>query len=119
MIELGKKFKVNIQDCYTLVQEYYKEEFGMILPYYYRDLRSFLKGNNLFINHFDKEGFYPVPIPEKHDVILFKMIAEIPDHVGIYIGEQYFIHHLIHTVSRKELYDGYYMDKTVMFLRRK
>lgn len=119
MIELGKKFKSGEQDCYTLGQEYFKEEFGIILPDFSRDLRSFLNNNNLFINNFKSLGFYKVSNIKKHDVILFQIVANIPDHIGIYIGDQYFIHHLVHNPSRKELYNGYYIDKTVMLLRRK
>jgi cell wall-associated NlpC family hydrolase len=118
MIELGKKFRFGTQDCYTLAQEYYKEEFGLVLPNFERDSRVFFQGNNLFIDNFEKVGFKQVFDLQKHDAILFQIAANIPDHVGIYIGDQYFIHHLIHSPSRKELYGGDYIDKTVMWLRK-
>ena len=120
MIDLGKKYKADIQDCYTLLQEYYLYEFDMKLPDVHRGIKDIRNGDALYLDNFADFGFHEVPISEikKHDAILFTFFSGTPDHAGIYIGEQMFVHHPIHSMSKIELYDGYFIDKTSLVVRR-
>ncbi len=88
---IGKAFEFNKSDCYTLVREYYKDKFNIHLPDFNRSSKwsesinindEFLKQNLLTEN--DKL--------EKGNIIVFQF-SKHPDHFGIYLENNLFLHH--------------------------
>mgnify|MGYP003306128547 FL=1 len=59
-------------------------------------------GLNYFDDLFEKFGFKEVQDPKIGDGILFKVYCNVPNHCGIYLGEDVFLHHAINRISCRE-----------------
>lgn len=105
---IDKNFIINESDCLSIVEDYYKEEFGIDIYHYERrsgwdkNYEEFIKDKlnqfNLsenFDNFFEKENFIKIQGIEnakKHDIIAFKYLDNYPSHFGIYLGQDYILH---------------------------
>lgn len=117
---LGRPFVYGVHDCYTLVVDYYRVELGIRLRHYVRDDRFgwWKDGKNLYMERFAESGFMPVDQPAKGDVILMQIDGSpVPNHIGVYLGGNLFMHHLVRQLSRRDVLDGYWQKHAVMFLR--
>ena len=65
----------HVYDCYSFVKDFYEQEFGIVLNDYVREENFFDKGQELYLDNFEKEGFSEVALSEiKYgDLILFKL----------------------------------------------
>lgn len=134
---LGRNYFHSIQDCYTIVKDYYARELNITLNDYERkDLWWEDEANeSLYYNNFKNEGFVEVhDSPKKHDVILFTLGKTFHvNHAGIYledgkltseeapevIGNTLFLHHPFKRLARREIYGSYWSDRTSFVLRHK
>ena len=116
---VGREFVFGVVDCYTLCRDWYKREFGLDLNDYDRRDRFWLKGENLYLDNFAKEGFYPVPLEELQygDAILMQLESPLPNHAAIYLGDQLILHHLQGRLSSRDIFGGYYLKSTARCLR--
>ena len=62
---------------------------------------------NRGLNYFSEErmnewNFKKVDSPENNDILLFQVIADVPDHCGVYIGNNIFFHHANNRLSCRE-----------------
>ena len=59
------------------------------------------------LNYFTEEnintwGLVKVDSPKKNDVLVFQVKADVPDHCGIYLGNDVFFHHAENRLSCRE-----------------
>ena len=47
-------------------------------------------------------GGVKVDTPQKNDVLIFKVKADVPDHCGVYLGNDIFFHHAENRLSCRE-----------------
>ena len=88
----------------------FSKVFDCFNPYHHKALKGLsnhyqeklYKGLNYFDDLFDAFGFYEVEEPQEHDVILFNVMCEIPNHCGVYVGEDIFLHHAVDRLSCRE-----------------
>ena len=99
---LGRDYEFGKNDCWSLVRAYYKEKLNIDLPTLKFEDDWWDKGLNYFDDLFDVFGFYEVEEPQEHDVILFNVMCEIPNHCGVYVGEDIFLHHAVDRLSCRE-----------------
>ena len=105
---LGRDYKFGTNDCYSLVRDYYKENLDITLPTIKFEDDWWLKGLNYFDDLVEPFGFVDVEQPEKHDMIIFQVFCEVPNHCGVYLGEDIFLHHAVNRLScRESLYSGW------------
>lgn len=91
---VNRPFIHGIFDCYTLIRDYYRREFGKLLPSNnQRTYGWWNSGENLYIEGAPDYGFEQVNSIRKHDVILMKFTS-MPSHAGIYMGEGNILHHV-------------------------
>jgi proteasome lid subunit RPN8/RPN11 len=88
----GKDFVIGEQDCYSIIQQFYKNEYQIELGDYSRD-ENWRKSNpNIYLDNYKKEGFKDVfGQPKRGDVIIFKFKTPA-DHTAIYLGENFILH---------------------------
>lgn len=104
---LGRDYSFGKHDCYSLVRDYYSE-LDIILPSIPFEDNWWLKGLNYFDDLFDAFGFVEVEQPQKHDGIIFQIYGEVPNHCGVYLEEDIFMHHAVNRLScRESLYSGW------------
>lgn len=78
-------------DCWGLAVLYYKEEFGIDLPLF---TDSYSLQDNARLQELisiKKEAWHRVAKPKVGDLVLFKVLGS-ETHIGIYIGENKFLH---------------------------
>lgn len=117
----GREYCWGTMDCYTFVQDYYKQEYGIILKDYDREENFWEKGQELYLNHFASEGFYPIEFADVKpgDAVIMNIGSDVANHSAIYLGDDLIGHHLWHRLSSRDLYGGYYRKHTRLFVRHK
>jgi hypothetical protein len=78
-------------DCWGLVRLFYKQEYAIDLPSYTEEYAGAYDTRILEMMAQYKNNWSQVQTPEIGSVIVFNILGE-PFHVGIYVGEDKFIH---------------------------
>lgn len=94
---IGRNYLFNIHDCYTLCRDYYIIEKGLDVMNPPKSANWYEENPLLLENCFAEANFTPLregEIPEEGDVIAFAIGSRFASHLGIYIGNDRFIHHL-------------------------
>lgn len=111
---LGRQFVHGHTDCYTLFRDFYRLS-GKEFPNFERDDYWWEDGFNLYMDHMEEQGFErltDVKELQVGDVILIQVGADVPNHAAIYIGDQMVLHHSPRRLSKRDLYDGYWLKHT-------
>lgn len=121
---VGREFSHGIVDCYTLWKDFYKKEFGIEMSEYDRRDDWWHKGQNLYVDNFEKEGMREVEGELQYgDIILMNLDSPVPNHCAVYIGDHQIFHHVQGRLSSKDVYgessSGYYVKATAKILRHK
>lgn len=117
---IGRSWCHGVLDCYSLIEDYYRRELKIILPHIDRDPEWWLKGQNLYIDNLAKAGFLSLPLdskPQKHDLILMQVKSPVINHGGIYLGDEWFLHHIGRQLSRRDRLGGFWLKHTVKIAR--
>ena len=118
----GKKFIDGSADCYGLIREFYKNEFGIELKDYARYYGWWEEGKNLYMDNFRNEGFYLLDDTEESqygDVFLIALGCSVASHGAIYVGENKILHHVQDRLSSIDRYMGVFRNCTLARLRHK
>lgn len=118
---LERPYVFGVLDCYTLVRDYYKREFGVKLKDVFRIENWWTKGYNLFEDSYKDVGFVDVQGDEFRvgDLLFLQIETDTPNHCAIYIGDDTILHHLYGRLSSTDVYSGYYRKHTSYHLRHK
>lgn len=116
---LGVPFTHGVHDCYSLVQRYYWQTLGIVLPDFVHDEKWWEKGQNLYLENFEKAGFVRVDDLREHDVILMKLASPVPNHAAVYVGNNQIAQHIMNRLSSRDVYGGWYQKITFCFVRHR
>jgi cell wall-associated NlpC family hydrolase len=116
---LGRPYVYGLLDCWALVRDYYAQTLGIDLPDFPRPADPDHWDRDWFAELADEGGFRVVEEPRLHDLILMGIQAPFPNHLGIYLGDQVFLHHRVDRLSGRELYGGLWLKATRRFYRHK
>jgi proteasome lid subunit RPN8/RPN11 len=116
---MERSFHYGVLDCYTLIQDYYRRVCGIVLPDFEHQEHFWETGVPLYEDNFAKAGFVPVDEMQQHDVLLMMVGARVANHGAVYVGDNLILHHLMHRLSGKDVYGGYWQKVTVRVLRHK
>ena len=112
----------HVYDCYSFIKDFYKQEFDIFLNDYVREENFFDKGQELYLDNFEKEGFHEVPLTsiKYGDILLFKLAnSDVTSHAGVYMDNNIFAHHLNGRRSKKDLLGRFYKDRISKVIRHK
>lgn len=99
----GRTYEWEKADCFTLVTDYYKQELGLIIPRRPYEKEWWKQGIDYMSTIPQEYGFIPVEGSlKKHDLLLFNVQSDIPNHIGVYTGGDKFIHHAVGRLSCEE-----------------
>jgi proteasome lid subunit RPN8/RPN11 len=102
---IGRQFLHGIQDCYSLIRDWYQLERGIVLREYPRDNEWWVKGENLYELFFRDAGFHVIPNDpnsiQSGDVFLSKVRSPVENHGGLYVGGGKVIHHVGGHISQE------------------
>ena len=117
---IGRQWVWGVTDCWSLVRDWYAEEFGIELRDWPRPaaMQTFTEDPQ-FDRCWEETGFVEVPMEEiQHgDAILMSIENHGLNHVGVYADHQMLLHHLRGRLSSRDIYGGYYLKSTGRILR--
>ncbi len=88
---IGRNYIHGIQDCYSIVRDFYERELGIHLPDYEREDAWWesKESKSLYLDNFEKEGFIEVSDMQYGDVLLCRVgRTEHVNHAVIWLGDQ-------------------------------
>lgn len=117
----GRFYVAGVQDCYTLVRDYYKAEYGTLLKDFYRNDKWW--DNDLDVlntDNFKDAGFGEVSLEEilPGDVVVMQF-GKCNDHLAIYTGNSKILHHCYNRLSCEDVYGGMWLKHTTSIQRYK
>jgi len=116
---VGREFSHGIVDCYSLVRDFYKREFNLILNDYSRRDQWWYQGENMYLDNFAKEGFKEIDLENVGygDLFLMQLESPVPNHAAIYLNDGIVLHHVQGRLSSRDVYGGYYQKVTAKVLK--
>lgn len=100
---IGREYKFGVTDCFEAMRDWLASE-NIHIPS--RDLFEddwWEKGLNYFTEENIKNwNHIKVETPQKNDVLIFEIGAEVPNHCGVYLGNDVFFHHAVNRLSCRE-----------------
>ena len=117
----GREYVWHVYDCGSFIIDFYKQEFDIQLPDFYRPERFWEKGIEMYLNVYEKAGFIEVGLKDIQygDVLLMTLGTTVACHAAVYLGNNVIGHHLNKRLSSRDIYGKWYMDRTVKCLRHR
>jgi proteasome lid subunit RPN8/RPN11 len=118
-----RPFLYGILDCYSIVRDFYKREFSIELPNFYRAHDWWEKGQDMYRDLFPKHGFVRLANladVQRGDILLTYIRSTVPNHAAIYLGDGLILHHPPMRSSIVEPFvvgNGFYATQTFCALR--
>lgn len=85
---LNRNFEINKNDCFSLIRDFYKNEFKIYINNYERNDKWYLENPDIIKNNYMNEGFVTVEDYKEGDILVFKNA-----HFGIYLEGDLLLHH--------------------------
>lgn len=102
----GRPYVFGVFDCYALVCDYYRREFGVTLDPLpqCRVAEWWKQGHDFFGENFATQGFSEVSDGtwKRGDLLLFANDSSVPNHIAISVTGDIILHHVIGRLSRQE-----------------
>ena len=107
----GREWRWASQNCYTLIKDFYKQEFGITLDHFFNAHPTCWEddGWRAYLDNIENQGFKRVEDAKYGDVILMKIgRAYSANHGAIRLqpSSNEMLHHMAEKVSRVELLDN-------------
>jgi proteasome lid subunit RPN8/RPN11 len=120
---IGRPFVHGILDCYALCRDWYKRELNIDLPNDEREDDWWNKGQNLYLDGFEKNGFVSIGTDvrklQRGDGILMQILSTTTNHAAIYLGGGKILHHVHGHLSGMTTFGGYWLKNSTYFLRHR
>jgi len=115
----NRQYVMGQSDCYGLAREWYWRELGILLPTFQADRQLMLSGNfDAFDTHPATGDWERVITPRPGDAVLFKFgDAKSPNHCGVMLEDDWFLHHFYDRLSTIERLDGVWRANISEFRR--
>jgi len=100
---IGREYEFGVKDCFEAARDWLAKENISIPKREPFEDDWWKKGLNYFSEERMNEwNFKKVEIPQKNDVLLFQIQSDVPNHCGIYLGNNIFFHHAEQRLSCRE-----------------
>lgn len=120
---IGIKFQHGIHDCYSIIRDFYIQNFGIELPNYARPNGWWNEGLDLYKDRYFKNGFRPLDVhPSEYqpgDVFLMSIMSPATNHGAVLVDRGRILHHFTNRLSTVEPYKGIWRNTTTAVLRHK
>ena len=123
---LGLPYDEGNQDCYGLCRNFYQKLYGLDLPNYARGSDFGAAGVDLVPAFLSDAGFEVVQTSTDYLEIGDGLLLSVParglpmgvvNHVGVFVGNHAFLHHMKDQLSCEDHYDHSWKRRTVGVLR--
>ena len=113
---VGREYEFGERDCFEAMRDYLKSKNIEIPPRVPFEDNWWDKNIDYFSDQIiEKWGGKKVSMEEvqKNDVLIFKVKHDVPDHCGVYIGDNNFFHHAENRLSCREPLNKFWMKALV------
>lgn len=116
---VGREWSHGVLDCYSLIRDWFAQERAIQLPDFARQDGWWMRGQNLYVDHFQEAGFREVPAQAimPGDVILMRLASPVTNHGAVYLGDNRIIHHVQTRLSCRDIYSEFWRQRTTHVLR--
>lgn len=120
---LGRKYELGFTDCYSLVRGFYQAMYGIHLPNYARPEGYALNPELSIFSRILANPDFVSDSPKgqdrlrEGDVLIFRVASDQMNHLGVYVGNGLFIHHLHNGVSREDNLDQKWYRRILLVAR--
>jgi proteasome lid subunit RPN8/RPN11 len=118
---IGRQWVWGVSDCWTLVRDWYAEQFALHLPDWERpEVMQQFNEDPMFDRCWGEAGFVEVDVERLQvgDALLMSLDgARGLNHVAVYVGDQMILHHIRGRLSSRDLLGSYYLKNTGRALR--
>lgn len=118
---LNLPYVEGFQDCYETARRYYCSRYDLILRPYARPTDWHTNGMNVIVDNFLAEGFEIADVGKNQlqigDGLLFRIRSEVVNHIGVYVGNNFFLHHLYKRSSEESALQSMWFRKLVYIVR--
>ena len=87
----GREYKFGVQDCFEAVRDYYMSTGLVVNPRLAFEDNWWTKNLDYFTDYINE-----------NDMLLFNVYSMVPNHCGVYIGNDLFYHHAANRLSCRE-----------------
>lgn len=118
----GRLFVWGVADCLALVQDFYRENFGIPIRDYARPTHWSSDKIDLMRMIYPREGFdiitdwKPAQL-RPGDVLAIMLNESNPNHLAVYVGDDTIVHHLYGRMSNVEPLRGFWRNQASFILR--
>lgn len=106
---LGKNYEEITNDCLTLVSDFYNDIFGVKFPEYARPEDFFDPRLNMIQKVALDLGLSSRNLSrlflQDGDILVFRCASDVANHVGVYVGNDLFIHQMVDSKGREDPLD--------------
>lgn len=97
----GRQFIFGVNDCYSLVRDWFRLERGIVLPNFVREPDWWVSGLDLYGDNFEAAGFVEIRREEVRvgDACLMQIRSPVLNHAAVITGPNQILHHLMHRLS--------------------
>ena len=100
---IGREYEFGVNDCFEALRDWLTTKNIIIPPRAPFENDWWKKGLNYFCPDVIKEWNHTeVKEPQENDVLIFSVESNVPNHCGVYIGNDTFFHHAVHRLSCRE-----------------
>lgn len=116
---VGREYCWGSLDCWSCVRDWYKTEWDLDLPDWDRPARSTWDEEPRFQELYEQAGFEQVSLKDLQvgDALLMSISSKGLNHVAVYIGDQYILHHMAGRLSSRDLLGDWLLKCTGKVLR--
>jgi proteasome lid subunit RPN8/RPN11 len=115
----GREYKFGEMDCFEALRDYLSEQNIIIPPRAMFEDDWWDKDLDYFTEEIIKDwNHVPVKLADiqPNDVLIFKLMAKVNNHCGVYLGDDIFYHHAYNRLScRESLYPVWYKSITGVY----
>ena len=101
------EYLLGVFDCYTVIRDVLKSAYGVVISNYARPENFYLPELDLFSKIATEDFFIERPTLDVKqfqagDILSFKVKSSTVNHVGIYLGNNLFIHQMYDSLPRED-----------------
>lgn len=114
----GRPYVYGLQDCYSIVQDWYRQERGVELGRVDTVDGWWKSGDqDVLLNNYRAMGFVEIDQPEHGALLLMQVSAPVTNHCAVYLDGGEMLHHMPGALSACTPYGGYWQERTRAILR--
>ena len=116
---VGREYCWGSLDCWSCVRDWYRQEWSLDLPDWDRPKRKTWDEAPQFDQLYAEAGFREVDLKQLQvgDALLMAIGAVGLNHIAVYVGDQYVLHHLNERLSSRDLLGDWLLKCTGKVLR--